>query len=174
VANGIDGVGNREQHPIKHVMPNQGSEWKVPSGGSSNPPFRPVNKEYRRGLLRQVSATLETLLLPSNDVSAVPIRVQLIPKAIAKTHRPKKLLSSETCPIVGAGKPGELFVKATPSRLESLADAIRSGETKQLVREISCVEAIEPITSGFRRRGLTPGELLKSCPDGAKRASLQR
>jgi hypothetical protein len=65
---------------------------------------------------------------------------------------------------VGAGKLGELFVKATPKRLEALAEAIASGETTQLLKEISCIEAIEPVTATYRRNGLSAQEVLEQCP----------
>ena len=42
------------------------------------------------------------------------MRVKLLSQAAAKSHRPEHLFSPQSCPIVGGGSLGELFVKATP------------------------------------------------------------
>lgn len=160
------GSANGEHLPIRVILPSQGEERKVPPGGPSAEPFRPVDREFRDGLLRQVGAALETVRLAPVGVRAVPLRVQLIPRAIAKSHRPHRLFSSKSCPIVGAGKLGELFIKATPQGLDSLSETIRSGESRRLVRELSCVEAIEPVSASFRQQGLTAQQLLENCPRG--------
>lgn len=65
---------------------------------------------------------------------------------------------------VGAGKLGELFVKATPRGLTRLARNIEINEAKSMVKEISTVEVVEPITPQFRRRQLSPIEILKKSP----------
>jgi hypothetical protein len=90
--------------------------------------------------------------------------VRLLPKAFAKSHRPEQLFSDQTCPIIGAGKLGELFLKATPSGLDALDQIVRTGRSDRIVKELSTVEAIEPITPDFRRRGLSAEEILRGSP----------
>lgn len=166
MVNDVSGNSQGEHLPIRVILPRQGREKKVQPGGPPAKPFRRVDEKYRQGLLRQVDAALETVRLPAIKVRAIPLRVQLIPKAIAKSHRPEQLFSSKTCPIVGAGRLGELFVKATPEGLDSLATTIQSGQSDRLLKELSCVDAIEPISAVFRRKGMSPAQLLELCPRG--------
>ena len=98
------------------------------------------------------------------NVGAVPLRVKLLNQAAAKSHRPQQLFSSSTCPIVGAGALGELFVRATTDGLVKLATAIREGTSDQMVKELSCVDSIEPVTPAYRRRGLGPADILRRSP----------
>lgn len=152
--------------PIKLILPKQGSERRVKGGGTSRKPFRVVDQAWRTSLVRQVSAIRDALPSQVGRTGAAPVRVTLVKKAVAKTHRPEHLLSSKTCPIIGAGRLGELFVKATPAGLDNLARAIDRGKSESLVREISCIETIEPITPAYRRRGLDSTEVMRRSPRG--------
>lgn len=158
----------RERLPIKLVLPDQGREKRVPGGGSPPKPFRPVNAEYRRSLTRQIAAIRETTLPQMKEVGAAPVRVKLLTKAAAKSHRPETLFSATTCPIVGAGRLGELFIKATPAGLTRLGKTIETGESDRLIKEISCIEAIEAVTPGFRRNGLEAADVLRRSPRGER------
>lgn len=157
-----------ERLPIKLIMPNQGYEKRVIGGGGEPVPFCTVDAEYRSSLGAQLAATTAALRAPFEEVGAAPVRVKLIPRALAKSHRPEQLFSERTWPIVGAGGPGELFVKATRSGTAELESLIKSGTSKRIVKELSCVESIEPITPAYRRRGLTPSEVLQLSPGDAK------
>src|SRR5688572_8770165 len=103
--------------PIKLIMPKQGAEKRVPGGGGPPKPFRNVDSAYRKSLARQVSAIKDGLSPQMKHTGAAPVRVRLIAKASAKSHRPEQLFSEKTCPIIGAGRLGELFIKATPNGL---------------------------------------------------------
>ena len=142
-----------ERLPIKLILPNQGKQKRVQGGGSPPKPFRPVDAEFRRSLSAQVTATHAAISPHFKEIGAAPIRIKLIANASAKSHRPHHLFSIDTCPIVGAGRLGELFVKATPEGLNRLNASITSGHSDQLVKELSCIESIEPITPQFRRSG---------------------
>ena len=113
-------------------------------------PFRPIDSAYRERLSNQIMEIRKSLPEQIKNVGAAPIRVSLIPEAIAKTHRPEKLFSERTCPIIGAGGLGELFVKATPAGLDELDNMVGESDSKQLVKELSTVQSIEPITPNFR------------------------
>src|ERR1039458_226184 len=96
---------------IKLIMPKQYAERKIPSGGTAPKPFRTVDAKYRARLSTQVSA-LRTAIIPQvRRTGVAPVRVKLISKAAAKSHRPENLFSPQSCPIIGAGRLGELFVK---------------------------------------------------------------
>lgn len=149
---------------IKVIMPKQGSERRVPGGGSPPKPFRPVDAAYRGRLSKQVSAISKAVSSQIKTTGVAPVRVALISKATAKSHRPQQLFSEQTCPIIGSGRLGELFVKATPTGLENLVKTIEENDSDRIMKELSCVEAIEPITPKFRKGGVSSTDLLRASP----------
>lgn len=153
---------------IKVIMPKQGTERKVAGGGTPPTPFRDVDSAYRQRLTSQVSAIRKAITPQIKTAGAAPVRVKLIAKAAAKSHRPEHLFSSQSCPIVGAGRLGELFVKATPRGLENLAHIIEENDSDRIIKELSCVETIEPVTPTYRRNGLESLEVLKRSPRGER------
>jgi len=157
-----------ERLPIKLIMPKQGTEKKVPGGGSPPKPFRTVDGAYRKSLSNQVSAVREALVPEMRQIAAAPVRVKLITKAAAKSHRPQQLFSDETCTIVGAGHLGELFLKATPQGLTKLKNMIENNKSDRVMKELSCIETIEAVTPAYRRRGVDPKDVLRRSPKGGK------
>lgn len=151
---------------IKVIMPKQGTERRVPGGGTPPKPFRPVNKEYRKSLYTQVSAIRAAIVPQIQRIGAAPVRVRLLAKAAAKSHRPDHLFSTSSCPIVGAGRLGELFLRATPEGLDRLAGIIQDNDSEQITKELSCVEAIEAVTPAYRRGGIDSKDILRRCPRG--------
>lgn len=155
-----------ERLPIKLILPKQGMERRVPASGGKPVPFREVDAKFRSSLARQVSAARDALGLQLRRVGCVPLRVQVLPKAVAKSHRPKKLFDDAGCPIVGAGRLGELFVKATPAGLDRLVEQIRSTETQQVTKDLSTITSIDPVTPEYRRQGASALDILRHCPRG--------
>ncbi|MBI3568139.1 MAG: S8 family peptidase [Gemmatimonadetes bacterium] len=154
----------RERLPIKLIMPNQGRERPVQGGGKAPVPFREVTPELRASLGTQVRA-IETALLPQIErAGAAAVRVQLLSRALAKSHRPERLFCERTCPIIGAGSHGELYVKATPSGLAALRLELEDGASARLIKDISTVAAIEAVTPAQRRRNRSPLEVLQASP----------
>ncbi len=153
-----------ERLPIKVVLPNQGDRRRVLGGGSAAKPFRDVNQEFRASLAKQVIAIRDGLATPFKTVGVAPLRVGLTPKAFAKSHRPRALFSSKTCPIVGAGQLGELFVKATSDGLSRLQETIETNETKNIVKQLSTVQSIEVVTPAFRRKRKSAADVQRSSP----------
>jgi hypothetical protein len=163
----------RERLLIKVIMPKQGTERRVPPGGTPPKAFRPVNHEYRQSLSAQVSAIRAAIVPQVRKAEAAPVRVKLLSKAAAKSHRPDSLFSAASCPIVGAGRLGELFVRATPNGLDRLAKVIERNDTDQITKELSCVESIEAVTPAYRRGGINATDILRRCPRG-KRGFITR
>ena len=147
-------------------MPKQGTQRKVPGGGTPPQPLRPVDAKYRERLSSQVAAIRTTIAPQIMTAGAAPVRVKLFFKAAAKSHRPDHLFSRQSCRIVGGGRFAELFVKATPVGLEHLAEDIDRNKSDQITKELSCVDAIEPVTPVYRRRGLDPEDVLRRSPRG--------
>ena len=159
-----DGVGGKERLPIKLILPEQGTSRAVPGGGSKGKPFQDVNDAFRSSLNAQVSAIEQALAPHLLRVGAAAVRVQLLPRALAKSHRPEKLFSDATCPIIGAGRMGELFVRATPNGLRALGREIRTADSDRMVKELSTVQVIEAVTPVARRKKRTAEAVLADCP----------
>ncbi len=156
--------GNSERLPIKLILPKQGSESRVSGGGGPKTPFRTVDAAFRQRLYTQVSSIKAALASQVKRTGSAPVRVTLIPKASAKSHRPGNLFSDKTCPIVGNGRFGELFVRATTAGLDALEAQISGNTSDTIIKELSCVESIEPVSAVYRRKGLAPLDILKSSP----------
>ncbi|MCE9658187.1 MAG: S8 family serine peptidase [Burkholderiales bacterium] len=157
-------VGGNERLPIKLIMPKQGTERRVPGGGTPPAPFRTVDGEYRKRLSNQIGAAREAVLPQLSVAKAVPVRVKILAKAAAKSHRPEKLFSEQSCPIIGAGRLGELFIKATADGLTRLNELIEHNTSDRITKELSCIESIEAITPALRRRGLGSDDILRRSP----------
>ena len=72
--------------------------------------------------------------------SIAPRRVKLLTQASAKSHRPERLFSRDSCPIIGAGRLGEIFVKASAAGLEKLGYEIEHKTSSLVVKELSTIE----------------------------------
>lgn len=156
----------QERLLIKVIMPKQYTERKVPGGGPPPKPFRLVDQKYRASLSSQVAA-IKTAIIPQiRTAGAAPVKVKLVSQAAAKSHRPEHLFSAQSCPIVSGGSLGELFVKATPEGLDRLTSIIEYNTSDRMTKELSCVEAIEPVTPAYRRRGLDAADVLRNSPRG--------
>lgn len=167
MANDRQGSAPQERLPIKLIMPKQGTERRVLGGGGKKKPFREVDATYRQRLLNQVSAIEQALLPQLKHATAAPVRVKLISKATAKSHRPEELFSNNSCPIVGAGGVGELYIKASANGLIKLKKSIADGCSEQIIKELSCIESIEAISPMLRRHGQSAEEILVKSPKRA-------
>lgn len=159
-----DNLSDHVRLPIKVILPNQGSERRVPGGGAPPKPFREVDTNYRDSLSKQITALRDSLGPVEAEVRISAARVRLHPKAVAKSHRPTRIFSELTCPIIGGGSLGELFVKATPQGLESVNALIVEGESERLIKEISSITSIEPVTPFLRRQGRSAFQILQNSP----------
>lgn len=157
---------HHERLLIKVIMPKQGTERKVPGGGPPPTPFRTVDAEYRTRLSSQVTALRSAVAPQLQRLGSAPVRVKLLSKAAAKSHRPENLFSPESCPIIGGGRLGELFVRATLGGLDRLANMIRCNDSDRITKELSCVDAIEPVTPVYRRGGVGADDVLRRSPRG--------
>lgn len=155
-----------ERLPIKLIMPRQGAERRITGGGSIPKPFRVVDAKFRASLSNQAVALRNAVVPQIQRTGVAPARVKLHSKAVAKSHRPENLFSHQSCPIIGAGHLGELFIKATPEGLDCLIDFIENNQTDRMTKELSCIEAIEAITPAYRRGGMEPTEVLRHSPRG--------
>lgn len=152
-----------ERLPIKLILPRQGTERRTPAGGSTKQ-FREVDAEFRASVGRQIDAVRAVVEEHARRTGGVPVRVRLLAKASAKSHRPEMLFREETCPIIGVGGLGELFVRATADGLARLRSSVQSNTRQRISSELSTVERIEVLAPQDRRAGLSPVEILKRSP----------
>ena len=157
---------SQDRLPIKLILPNQGRQKLVPQGGSKKL-FRTVTDEYRQSLARQLREIGKAVAPAMSRAGSAPLRVKLVATASAKSHRPDNLFSRDTCPIIGSGSLGELFVKGTPPGLLRLEHQITRNVSDRMTSEISSVDTIEPITSSMRRHNTNALDILKRCPKRA-------
>lgn len=156
--------GGRERLFIKVILPRQAKERRVTGGGAPPKAFREVNQGFRQSLSTRIRTIDQAIKVSAKKIGGVPVRVKLIEKASAKSHRPEHLFTNRTCPIIGAGKLGELFVKATPDGLQQIDDFVLKNKSPQIVKELSTIDTIEPVSSGDRLYGLTPLDVLRFSP----------
>lgn len=157
--------GGTPRLPIKVILPDQGNERRIPGGGSPPRPFRQVTAEFRQSLLRQIASVESSFPAPSMaSRGPVPLRVSLVSKAVAKSHRPNRLFSENSCPIIGAGRMGELFVKGTEAGLKTIREMIEHDDSPAAVKELSTIDGIEVVTPSYRRRNIKAVDILRKSP----------
>ena len=122
-----------------------------------------VTQEIREQFARQVADVNQYFSRSFKTWPGVPAiaRVQLIPKALAKSHRPHYLFNSDTCPVVGGGKLGELYVSVSEGGLNEVRNRILNGSTSAADPSISTLEHISPFTSEAALQGLSVRHLVK-------------
>jgi serine protease AprX len=159
---------------IKVVLPKQGQEKKNTGGGKTPEPLKPVTPGLRQQLLSQIGQVEEVFALTPPESRVVAARVRLEPQAQAKSHRPDKLFAQETCPIIGAGVAGELYVKMTPQGIKALRNRIAENTSRQMVKAISTVQEISPVSAEQRLSGSSPRDVLEAAPKSKKKKSKER
>lgn len=136
--------------PIKVVIPRD-EDYRRPdhSGGGGNKLFGEVTPEVRDALEHQVDV-VERFFQPSFRHSpGLPCvaRVILKRRALAKSHRPMTLFDDTSCPVIGVGELGELYLRVQPDGLRTLGHKIRRLSTKVGVANISTIQQIAPFTA---------------------------
>lgn len=97
------------------------------------------------------------------DIPAVA-KVTLHEKALAKSHRPSSLLGDNTCPVIGSGNFGELFISVTEKGLSQLHKKIdNSTNTHNGTVHVAVIEKIEPfiITEEYPAQEISDSYIIK-------------
>ncbi|MDD3269500.1 MAG: S8 family peptidase [Syntrophomonadaceae bacterium] len=120
-----------------------------PGGGAKDPKnFHKVDVQ-RRALLRERITVIQKAFKKKfaiyPDVPCIA-RVKLHDDALAKSHRPVQVFKSNTCPVIGSGAFGEIFIQATEQGLINLSHLIKTNQAKKTVANISAIEDITPFT----------------------------
>lgn len=135
--------------PIK-VVPPLKEDFYNPfedARGRGSKIFEEPTSEFRQRLAHQVIEIRDHLGDAFEMYPGVPAvaKVRVREEAIAKTHRPTRVLSEKTCPIIGCDAPGALLLSVTPTGLENLARAIENDQTLQGRANLSTITEITPV-----------------------------
>ena len=105
--------------PLKVIPPLERDFYKPHVGGGAKKVFGPVDAKFRGMLSAQVIEVRDHFVTAFKEFPAVPAvaRAKVRADAIAKSHRPLSVLSTRTCPIIGAEGLGELLLSVTPQGL---------------------------------------------------------
>jgi serine protease AprX len=131
--------------PIK-VVPALERDFYIPEHlGGPKKVFGKVTRETRQQLASQVIGVRDHFKSAFREFPDVPAvaRAKVRQEAIAKSHRPTTVLSSSTCPIIGAEGLGELLLSVTSAGLENLARRVEKDETKAGIANLSTLESFE-------------------------------
>lgn len=138
---------NMERLPIKVVFTSQDDLVVPESSGGKRKIFDEdkLTSELRDAFVAQVhgiSEAFSDVLSPSLNLPAVA-RVFLKKNAIAKSHRPTKLFSEKTCPIIGCEDFGSLLIRVSKEGLRNLSKKF-TKKTHSVNADISTIVSMEP------------------------------
>ncbi|KJS17904.1 MAG: hypothetical protein VR69_03100, partial [Peptococcaceae bacterium BRH_c4b] len=138
-------MDERRPLPIQLVLPRESDVRKVEGGGSKKY-FCDFTPELRQGIADQFSQLLKHFDANFSEYPNVPCvgKVIMKDKAIAKSHRPTRLLNSDNCPIIGMGKLNEVFIKVTPRGINHTLQEVLNSNTQDLEINMTKIERIEP------------------------------
>lgn len=153
--------GNRLH--IKRITPEQYTTARK-KGGGENKPLKTVTAATREELLIQLSHLEGSLERAPSESPFIPFRVQLEENAIAKSHWPHDLFPYDLAPIIGAGKPGELFVQLSSAGLDHIKRKVGQSGTKETIKSLSTIQRMEPISRDSKLGRMSAEEILKQSP----------
>jgi hypothetical protein len=149
---------------IKLILPKQGTDKKVPGGSGKVEPFKEINESFTNKLIQTLDNAAQTLKTESSKLKIIPLQVLLENKAVAKSHRPIELFNGKTCPIIGVGKLGELFLKGTPQGINSLKTKIKRLNSKRLKKAVSTIKEMDVVSAERKMIGYDVKELFEISP----------
>ena len=129
--------------PIKVVTPRR-ADYSPGHGGGGTKIF--AGSESRESLLTQLDAVSSHFQKAFSSHPGVPgvAKVGLKNDARAKSHRPTTLFNPDSCPIIGGGGFGELYLSVTPTGLDSLRRTVEHDTRQKLVANMSTISRIAP------------------------------
>ena len=134
------------QLPLKVVPALEVDFYRPLVAGGDPKVFGEVTPELRQKLAAEVIGIRDGLRDAFGEFPGLPAVATLTvkEKALAKSHRPTRVFSEKTCPIIGSDGLGDLFLSVTPLGLERLAVAIETDETRYGIANVSTVERLAP------------------------------
>ncbi len=164
---------SKERLYIKIVIPNQGKERKKQGGGGKCVPFQKVTPQMRTNLTLSLDTAEKLLDGDRLSGAVVPLKVKVRPEAIAKSHWRGGLFNEGTCPVVGAGKPGEFYLRGTKKGINHLRNLIGSNNSDQVLKEISAIKELSPFNAEDRLGGADPNAIYDKAPGVGERRAVK-
>ncbi|MEX2317672.1 MAG: S8 family peptidase [Pirellulales bacterium] len=151
--------------PIQVVLPRKEIDYRAdPVHGGSSTLFCDVTPTLRKTLTASVDR-IRTHFSESFKVQpTVPAvaRVELRPRAAAKSHKPWTLFNEDTCPIIGGERAGEMLVAVTDKGLDRLARKIDTDRGQKVKSHISTIQALRPYVTEDALEANDAAELAKA------------
>lgn len=163
-------MSDEEKLPVRVVRSEPIPKSRKPGGG---PPkeFFETEEEFsqkKKSLIQDIDYIREYFQESFEKYPRIPhvSRVQLVEKAIAKSHRPRYLFSKDTCPIIGVGGLGHLLVRTERKRLSYLKKKIEQEPNTDTTKDkwrsnIGAISNLDPFKESDRLRGETPESLTE-------------
>lgn len=134
--------------PLKVVPPMESDYYHPDSGGGGDKIFSEPTREFRDSLIEQLVTIQQHFADTFKEHPSLPAvaRVRLRPDAAAKSHRPTRIFSEDSCPIIGSEGLGSLLVSVTPRGLDTLAHRIERDKTIKGRANLSTLLSLLPFT----------------------------
>lgn len=134
--------------PIKRVIAAESDYHPNEPAGSEFEPLVEVNAAFIDQRAAEVDAMASALdtsdsLWPNTPAVGV---VKLLTAAIAKSKRPFAIFNKRTCPIIGGGGLGTLYVSVTKQGLAALRGVIRRIGGDRQISHLSTIESMRLYT----------------------------
>ncbi|NHZ61248.1 S8 family anti-phage peptidase IteS [Massilia genomosp. 1] len=131
-------------NPIAHVAYQTRDLSGVVTQGGGGKELVPVTDELRRALQASVGQAAAEITAEASapDVPGVMV-IRLRNIAVAKTHRPMKLIAEASMPPAGHGEINEMLVAVNPVSLGHLKELIGQRNTKAIRANLSAVDGFE-------------------------------
>lgn len=161
---------NERKLPVRIIKSIPFSKERPPGGGPPRNFFKKKEELSlrQRYLVERVNFVHEYFEESFERYPRIPhvSKVQLIGEAMAKCHRPTYLFSGDTCPVIGGGKLGLLFVRTELERLQNLKAKITEEPLSKTTRDkwkanMSAILDFRPFTEYDRLCGQTPESLIE-------------
>lgn len=133
-----------EKLPILLTGPRPEDFKKNISGGDKKPLCQ-FTQEIRNNFVSQLSFIKSDYEVKAKKYPNVPCvgKVIMKEKAIAKSHKPNDILTTNTCPIIGTGKLNEIYIKVTENGINEMIKDISITETKAKKIQMTKIEKFE-------------------------------
>lgn len=134
------------QNPFQHIPFDSKDLRSVEGGGGGATEFVQVDTAYREALAHELQAAVETLapelLAHTHALGALVFRLR--DKAIAKSHRPLKLVEESGLVPAGHERVEEMLVGAQAVSLAALRQVILERDIQAIRANLSSIQHIQP------------------------------
>jgi serine protease AprX len=133
------------QNPFQHIPFDSKDLRSVEGGGGGSTEFVPVDTDYREALALELEAAVDTLrpelLTHTHAMGALVFRLR--DKAIAKSHRPLKLVEESGLVPAGHERVEEMLVGAQTVSLAALRQVILERDIQAIRANLSSIQHIQ-------------------------------